>query len=763
MSIFRKELYDTINQSVLRGMFRLIGDHDAGFKYGEIPDDIEKSEFDVDNATPTEGWPRTSPSGVVTFLDPEVYGGSERNPPFYLGPPVNDGWLGLKDIIMPPVDKCSSDDRNMLGLKNIVNRASDSYNRIDDDPRLFLDPDCDNETPFAKIHSREAAAGIEAVIYTVCRVYIIENILSAMSAFSKVKPSFENNLDEIFFDYVADRMKDSLSFLSTSFGRREFEIDGEIVPIYWYLFLEQCVQLFVREAKAGNIQPTDDELEALSVCQEAQNAYSFPSDQQVTDEMNTLKSLILSGGSIAALAPFGIVTGGAFIVLFRKLLQKKARYKLLLAGKLSTIADTEDACMVILKYFLKQESDFVGDFIFQSLGQNSQWENEGLIENLHEHFIKDSDLMARNSDGNPLDVADKDLSNPLNDPNVSIPEYTAQSQTITENGMFVLERYIKIEPRSDTVVASNDTSLRGIVNLSDFYNALKDGSFTVEVEDSSTGTRTSADATKNVSDYFGDLEILTDEDTEEETLSGTSNGISYGLRISYIISKDFYDAYQADLDGFSSGLSSEERVLISGLYLEDMYNGEEHTRFLFPLASTEVDLPDMTISELLSMADDAGSADDLYFSQPEGAPENTTYYDCLVNQLLNSDNYELMFRQLVPIQRHFSLVTLHVLKSFLYSIGSETDGFKIVNFLGVFRNTIQDWDKDVLQKTKQYLKILFMYQYNSSDPSYEDGNQQEDQNRVFDELLKGLDVGWNLNLKWWLRRRRVQDVCPDDL
>ena len=191
--------------------------------------------------------------------------------------------------------------------------------------------------------------------------------------------------------------------------------------------------------------------------------------------------------------------------------------------------------------------------------------------------------------------------------------------------------------------------------------------------------------------------------------------------------------------------------------------GEPHTKFLFPLVSTEVDLPDMTISELLSLADGVADPDELYFSQPSDAPENTTYYDCLLNQLLNSDDYELMFKQLVPIQRHFSLVALHVLKSFIYSVGSDEDGFKLVNFLGVFRNTLQDWDKEILQKTKKYLKILFMYQYNSSDPSYEDGNQQEDRNRVFDELLSGLNLDWNINLKWWLRRRRVKDVCPDDL
>ena len=123
-------------------------------------------------------------------------------------------------------------------------------------------------------------------------------------------------------------------------------------------------------------------------------------------------------------------------------------------------------------------------------------EVKGLIENLHEHFIKESDLLARNSDGNPLDVADKNLSNPLNDTNASIPEYTEQSQTIAENGMFVLERYIKIDPRADTVVASGVASMRGVVNLSDFYDALKVGTFTVDVEDGSTGITSAADTSK---------------------------------------------------------------------------------------------------------------------------------------------------------------------------------------------------------------------------------------------------------------------------
>jgi len=774
MSLFRKELYDTINQAILRGMFRLIGNHDAGFTYGDMPGEIDKTEFNVDNATTSEDWPRYSSGGDVVFLDPETYGGSEARPPFYLQPPTKDGWLGLKDVVMPPVNKCSSNDTNMLGLKNITDRATDSYNKIDDDPRIFLDPDCDIETPFAKIHSRESASGIEAVIYTICRVYIIENILSALSAFSKVKPSFENNLDDIFFEYVSERMKDSLSEFSTAFGKRLFEIDGEIMPIYWYLFLEQCVQLYVRQYKDGSIEPTDEELAALSDCQDGQNEYVFPTSEEVDSEINSLKSLLLTGGSIAALAPFGIVTGGAFIVLFRQLMKKKARLKLLLHGKLQTIADREASCIVILKYFLKQESNFVADFLFKSLQDNSDWENEDLIENLHEHFIKDSDLMARNGDGKPLDVADKDLSNPLNAADASVPDYSisytdvdgnniSEQQTIADNGVFVLERYVRIDPRSNTEVAGGDVGLRGIVNLNDFYDALKGGTFTIK--DDSSGNLTSADTSKNISDYFGDLEIITDDETGEETLSGTSNGISYGLRISYIISEDFYNANTTSLQTFSSNLGSANN-LISGLYLNKGYGedpGEEYTKYLFPLVSTEVDLPDLTIANLLSLADDASDADDLYYSRSSWTG-NATYYDCLVNQLLNSDDYELMFRQLLPIQRHFSLVALQVLKSFIYSIGSEGDGFHIINGpSGLFRNTLQDWDKEVLRKTKKYLKILFMYQYNSTDPSYEDGNQQEDRNRVFDGLLKGLNLDWNLSLKWWLKRRKVDDVCPDDL
>ena len=74
MSLFTKALYDDVNTTMLRGILRLIANHEEGFKYGDATPEIDDSEFSVSNATTDSGWPRFSSSGQVIFLDPETYG-----------------------------------------------------------------------------------------------------------------------------------------------------------------------------------------------------------------------------------------------------------------------------------------------------------------------------------------------------------------------------------------------------------------------------------------------------------------------------------------------------------------------------------------------------------------------------------------------------------------------------------------------------------------------------------------------------------------
>ena len=231
MSFFRKDLYDAANTTALRAMFRLISQHEEGFKYGTVdPGEVPSESFQVPTG---DSWPRESADGIVVFLDPEIYGGTEENPPFYIRSPVDNGWKGILDALIPEQNPCSTSNQDILGLKNIKGRATESYNKLDDDPRLFLDPDCNLETPFNKIHSRNSAAGTEALIYLASRTYFIEQALQAMSAFSKVKPVFDNenpetsltesNLDDLYFQYVVQKMKDSMEELSTSVGGRSFK------------------------------------------------------------------------------------------------------------------------------------------------------------------------------------------------------------------------------------------------------------------------------------------------------------------------------------------------------------------------------------------------------------------------------------------------------------------------------------------------------------------------------------------------------------
>ena len=65
--------------------------------------------------------------------------------------------------------------------------------------------------------------------------------------------------------------------------------------------------------------------------------------------------------------------------------------------------------------------------------------------------------------------------------------------------------------------------------------------------------------------------------------------------------------------------------------------------------------------------------------------------------------------------------------------------------------------------TKKTLRKLFMYQYNLIDPLNEDGNEETERNFGLKGLFDNIKVGWNLNLKWWMRRRQIDEPCPDDV
>ena len=742
MSLFTKALYDDVNTTMLRGILRLIAEHEQGFKYGDAnPNfDDDQEEFSVSNATPDSGWLRFSSSGRVIFLDPEIYGGTETNPPFYVLPPNQEGWLALMDVVFPQPNACETDkNKNILGIKGIVARATESYQTLDDDPRLFLDPDCDNETPFAKIFSRESAASMEAMVYTVCRVHFLQYVLRALTAFSKITPSFTNNLDDVFFQYVAENMKEQMISESTSIGERRFAFeDGVPVARYWLLFLEQCVQLAVRLRNEGKLELNEDETAALEACQAAQNDFEFPTSEDIYAEESILKGLLLSG-SAAVLAGYGIAGGVGIFLVFKTLRLKKAREKLILQRKLASISSVESAAMEILKIFLKKESDFVADYLQKELEKNEKF-SETLITNLSEYFINESDFMVGSDSA--TDVASYDeslgLSNPLN--SATVPS----GGDYPNNGIFVLEKYVRLQPRGSAPDSYPD-SLRSVVNLQEFYGT-DFGEF--------------FDSDSMVSDHFGDLSV-----SDDGTLEGDSNGVSYGIRISYMPSTDFYsdDGNTVALEEYVESLSLAQRVKIRGLYLDDQQTSDEElpqTRFLFPLVSAEIDLPDMTIEELSSI-----NSGDYETREIDG----NDYLSCLKSKLLNSDSYELMFGELIPIRRFNSIVSIYVSQAFINSIGDSEDGYNIYNAFSpsggpaIFRNTFEDWDKEVFTKTKKRLKRLFLYQYNISDELYEDGDEETDKNNALKEMFKNIKVGWNLNLKWWKQRRRVRDVCPDDI
>ena len=191
--------------------------------------------------------------------------------------------------------------------------------------------------------------------------------------------------------------------------------------------------------------------------------------------------------------------------------------------------------------------------------------------------------------------------------------------TIFDQGLFVFEKYAKVTPNDPSIFSEIE---RGIVNLETFHS--------INFQNSLGITSTDVIDVK-ISDHFGDLEVVTDSETEDETLSGETNGISYGIRISYMPPSTLTSQLE-DFKNEQTDITSLSKLL-SGIYLNNPYNDgtttHDNTNYLFPLVSVEIDLPDLSISEL-----DGLSSDDF---DTRTDSNGVLYYDCLLSKLLNSD------------------------------------------------------------------------------------------------------------------------------
>ena len=163
-----KTFHDTFMSSVLETMAADVAANEAAFKYGAMFDSLAKEdveyvteedgtdyyEAEVDDG---DGGTRTirnndmilgissmqykeenegGPKNRVFYLDPAQYGGSYMNPPLYIAPLENEGWLGFVDVMFPEISTCKPQRTDLIDFEDIQDRIDEVYPNLPEDERL---------------------------------------------------------------------------------------------------------------------------------------------------------------------------------------------------------------------------------------------------------------------------------------------------------------------------------------------------------------------------------------------------------------------------------------------------------------------------------------------------------------------------------------------------------------------------------------------------------------------------------------------------
>ena len=370
----------------------------------------------------------TGATGLVIELDPEKYGGTEKNPAFYVEPPVHTGWLGLYDDLIPEVDGCSR--KPILNFNSISAQTSEYSNKLADDPRMQFPAACvvDTERPFDRAMPRAALAGTDGAIMATVRLYVMEIFLKGLPAFSMFDPKFPGIYDDVLLSYITSNIKRGLLDTGINFRTKDSK------KRYYYTFLEEVVQNFGKKVDLGLIIPTQSQINAMAKINEVQETWQKPKKKAIDTNYN-----------------------------------KKVRDHMIYM-----IMSVENQCLVLLNYYVNQQITQVSQDFSNALGSS--------IPSLESWFFGSQTWMSLGSlktQVGPMDVS----LNPLNDLDTVVEKIKGMGDGNTLSTEpysagyfpFILEKYIKVRPISKTpllVGRGLDPNDFQIYNFQELTNAL---------------------------------------------------------------------------------------------------------------------------------------------------------------------------------------------------------------------------------------------------------------------------------------------------
>ena len=666
----------------------------------------------------------------VFYLDPATYGGNYLNPPIYVRPVPNTGWLGMVDSVFPEISPCKPYRTEVVDFSKIEREMMKSYSGLSEDKRLKGDPECVTEVPYNRILSRTGKAGVQSIISAACRIHGTAHFIKSIATFSKFKLDFENNFSDLYAHFIIEELerafRDAQKFeLFNPFKDEEF----------WYAFLEQAVQTYGRLVDEGEIiDPPEDVIDGMIRLNNIQERYYYPDkkdlkDAKKNDEVSIFKSL------------------------------KNYRNE----DALGSVKETADIAKMILKEFVKRELTDIGNAFEKTLKTN-QFIDESYAENLYYYILSEQAGLTAGSGFNLLGTIKEEVSGSLTDKNytngdeLALPDgtpYVGYYHTHTENGdeLFMVgeehssEDHEVLKPFANqvVVVGGNKQGIGAGGFNSGTTPPPADSPFGIRIYlKTPSGDRdpfiTHPDLTSldgNVSDQFpGDLSLVFPPGQDGlPNRAAPAVGLKGELGLRYGI--EFY----ANIDGIMRSVTN-----------------------------VEIDVLDVPLSKL----------------PPLG--ESSKEMLCLVNNLLDDDKFKLFTRYCLPSKKLLSTIAIYNDLAFLPSIGENyvaeakknsgeiKPGIQITvgqagavtgetaepgwfprkerRALTLFVREWDDWDQQILRRSNKQLKKMFKEYYNSR----EFGDvQDEEQDNATQLAIQSLREKFRLSpgqriLPWWKRR-----------
>lgn len=774
-----KSTHDTVMNSVLEKFAEEIYTNDSAFLYGAALDNLtyEDIEYGVvndagnfveysqyaenfknrtgDNLTNNDAvlgvsrdqYNNGEENARVIYLDPAKFGGSYFNPPVYIKPVKNDGWLGLIDVMFPEIGPCKPYRADLVDFGSIQERINTTYNSIPEDERLKTDPDCIREEPYNRILERPSKAGIEGLISAAIRIYASLHMLKGLATFTKFKPDFQNTYSRINAQYVIEKMEEDFKDAQPS-GFFEF-FNPFKDEEFWYAFLEQSVQTYARRYANDQLpDPPTAVVDALTRIEKViKNHRNIYRDTYNTKDGRTIIGL-KEAKDIGDAGPL------QFLKSYR-------------ADKnIEVIRETETDAKIILQELVVEELSFMGDVFMKNIKGTTFGENK-IVSDLKKYILENMSF------GSSLDI-DKEIKEEVIFTDATGAEaasdiYTSGGELITEDGEdYVGYYHISIDEDGTSVYMEgpyHSESSHGTLRVSANKIIVPIG----DVDWKGTASQPTNEKPFKIEKYIRiDDTYYSSNDDARDALE-TKAGITFaGVDLENINLSDLFPGTMElvlDENGSPIGITGELGVRY----------GLEFSVADGVVARVEVDALDLPVSQF----------------QPLQADSKLLL--CLINNLLDDPDFNAVVKYIFPLNKILSTLSIYNDLAFVPSIGEKivdydpetnppgrfiaatdngdgtfstrlTDssegwlnaeerhpGFFAGN--GLFLLHYDKWDQNILTKSKFRIKKLFKGFYNTRDFNPE-GDEADSPGAAF---LAGLRASFKPAtgqglLPWWKRR-----------